>query len=239
MSATLSAKSHLSLATGGFRSKKDAIINSLRSAITKGIFRPGERLVIDELANHFGASAIPVREALQQLQAEGLVTLQPYVGATVTPIEAGLIVEIFELLEALELISGRAACRQMTDTEFAKLETLVREMDTLTGNLDSWSEANERLHQFICDCAAMPLVKSTLNRVLDQWNRLRSYYLNDVFAHRVDVAQQEHWQMLHAMKAGDEALLERIIRDHNRAARIAYSEQFQKALQEAELLSQD
>ena len=97
---------------GGFRSKKDAITDALRQAITKGAFRPGERLVIDELASQFGASAIPVREALQQLQAEGLVTIQPYVGATVTAIEAGLIIEIFELLEALELISGRAACRQ-------------------------------------------------------------------------------------------------------------------------------
>jgi len=218
---------------GGFRSKKDAITDALRQAITKGAFRPGERLVIDELASQFGASAIPVREALQQLQAEGLVTIQPYVGATVTAIEAGLIIEIFELLEALELISGRAACRQMSAADFAQFETLVREMDSLTSDLDAWSEANARLHQFICDCAAMPLVKSTLNRVLDQWSRLRSYYLNDVFAHRVGAAQQEHWQMYHAMKAGDEAQLERIVREHNRAARAAYSERFQQALQEA------
>lgn len=231
MSATIPAKSRLSISTGGFRSKKDAIIDSLRNAITKGAFHPGERLVIDELATHFGASAIPVREALQQLQAEGLVTIQPYVGATVTAIEAGLIIEIFELLEALETISGKAACRQMSEEDFAQFETLLREMDTLTGDLELWSEANVRLHQFICDCAAMPLVKSTLNRVLDQWNRLRSYYLNDVFTHRVVAAQLEHWQMLGAMKAGDEAELERVIRDHNRAACHAYREQFQKALQ--------
>lgn len=218
---------------GGFRSKKDAITDALRQAITKGAFRPGERLVIDELASQFGASAIPVREALQQLQAEGLVTIQPYVGATVTAIEAGLIIEIFELLEALELISGRAACRQMSAADFAQFETLVREMDSLTSDLEAWSEANARLHQFICDCAAMPLVKSTLNRVLDQWSRLRSYYLNDVFAHRVGAAQQEHWQMYHAMKTGNEEELQRIVREHNRAARAAYSERFQQALQEA------
>lgn len=233
MSATLSAKTQLTLSGGGFRSKKDAIINALRNAITKGAFRPGERLVIDELAAHFGSSAIPVREALQQLQAEGLVTIQPYVGATVTQIEAGLIVEIFELLEALESISGRAACRRMSPADFAHFEELLHEMDSLTTNLDAWSEANVQLHQFICDCAEMPLVKSTLNRVLDQWNRLRSYYLNEVFSHRVMFAQQEHWQMLHAMRAGDEAELQRIVSEHNRAARAAYTERFQQALQQS------
>lgn len=215
-----------------FRSKKDAVTDTLRTAIIKGFFKPGERLVIDELAAQLGTSAIPVREALQQLQAEGLVTIQPYAGATVTPIEANLIVEIFELLEALELISGRAACRRMSEADFAHLEALLLEMDQLESNLDQWSEANVRLHQFICDCAAMPLVKSMLNRVLDQWNRLRSSYLSDVFAQRVHAAQQEHWQMLRMMRTGDEVKLEQIVRAHNRAARAAYTERFQLALQQ-------
>jgi len=221
----------LPIPIGAFRSKKEAVIDALRGAIIKGVFKPSERLVIDDLAAHFGTSAIPVREALQQLQAEGLVTIQPYVGATVTPIAAGLITEIFELLEALELISGRAACQRMDEQAFAHFETQLRSMDLLENNLDSWSEANVRLHQFICDCAAMPLVKSMLNRVLDHWNLLRSYYLNDVFAHRVHAAQEEHWQMFQAMRARDDAWLARIVREHNRAARAAYSEQFQLALQ--------
>ncbi|MFN8445278.1 MAG: GntR family transcriptional regulator [Caldilineaceae bacterium] len=226
----LSKKAVVALPAGGFRSKKDAITDALRTAITKGNFIPGQRLVIDDLAEQFGSSAIPVREALQQLQAEGLVTIQPYIGVTVTPIEEGLIVEIFELLEALELISGRSACRRMSKEEFAQLEVLLHEMDGLTSDLDAWSAANAQLHQFICDCAAMPLVKSTLNRVLDQWNRLRSYYLNDVFSHRVSTAQDEHWQMFKAMKARDEAWLERVIREHNRTANAAYSEHLQQAL---------
>src|SRR5690242_5219433 len=111
MATALTGKRMLPLPTDVFRSKKDAVLDALRTAIIKGAFKPGARLVIDELAAHFGTSAIPVREALQQLQAEGLVIIQPYAGATVTLIEANLIVEIFELLEAFELISGRAACQ--------------------------------------------------------------------------------------------------------------------------------
>ena len=216
----------------GFKSKKDAVLDSLRSAIATGIFKPGERLVIDEVAAQFGVSAIPIREALQQLQAEGFVTLQPYVGATVTPIEPGLIDEIFDLLESLELTSGRGACRRMGAADFAVMETLLRELDGLEKAHDAWSMANIRLHEFICDCAQMPLTKGMLVKVLDHWNRLRRVYLDDVFRHRVHAAQQEHWDMFHAMKAGHLKKLERVVREHNRAAHDAYVAHFQHALKQ-------
>ena len=217
----------------GFKSKKEAVLDSLRSAIATGVFKPGERLVIDELAIQFGVSAIPIREALQQLQAEGFVTLQPYIGATVTPIELGLIDEIFDLLESLELTSGRGACRRMGAAEFAAMEALLRELDGLENQHDAWSATNMRLHEFICDCAQMPLTKSMLVKVLDHWNRLRRVYLDDVFRHRIHAAQQEHWSMFRAMKAGDLKKLERVIHEHNRAAHDAYLAQFQRALKQA------
>jgi DNA-binding GntR family transcriptional regulator len=214
-----------------FRSKKDAVLDLLRNVIADGTFKPGERLVIDELALRFGVSPIPVREALQQLQAEGFVEIQPYVGATVSRIEAGIITEIFEVLESLELISGRAACKRMSKEDFAQMEAMLVELDALEADLDTWSETNMRLHRFICDCAGMPLVKTMLTRALDHWNRLRRYYLNDVFAHRVRAAQKEHWQMLRAMKTCDVARLEKIVRAHNQAARAAYTDRFHAALQ--------
>ena len=216
-----------------YRSKKDAVLDALRAAIAKGVFKPGERLVIDELAAQFGVSPIPVREALQQLQAEGFIDIQPHVGATVTPIEAGLITEIFDLLESFELISGRAACRHMTPDDFDHMEGLLREMDTLHTDLDAWSAANMRLHQFICDCAHMPLVKGMLTKALDHWDRLRRFYLNDVFAHRVPAAQREHWQMLEAMRHCDIERLEQVVSDHNRAASHAYAEHLRRALEHA------
>jgi DNA-binding GntR family transcriptional regulator len=227
MTATKRAVPALS---GAFRSKKDVVLEAMRASIAGGVFKPGERLVIDDLAAQFGISPIPVREALQQLQAEGFVEIQPHVGATVTRIEAGQITEVFDLLEAFELISGRAACGRMTKDDFARMEAMLREMDGLEKDLDAWSEANMRLHQFICDCAGMPLVKSMLTKALDHWDRLRRFYLNDVFKHRVRAAHREHWQMLRAMRTCDVERLEQVVRDHNRAARDAYTEHFQKAL---------
>ena len=217
--------------TGTFRSKKDAVLDGLRNAILQGDFKPGERLVIDELARQLGISPIPIREALQQLQGEGFVTIQPHVGATVTPIEASLVDEIFELLESLEIISSKAACRRMSKEDFARMEALLKEMDGLDKDLARWSEANVRLHEFISDCAGMPLVKSMLTKVLDHWKRLRQVYLHDVFARRVQDAQKEHWQMLRAMRACDTERLERIVRNHNRAAHAAYANHLKKSIE--------
>lgn len=216
---------------GVYLSKKDTVLAALHSAIASGQFKPGERLIIDDLAANFGVSPIPVREALQQLQAEGFVAIQPHVGATVTPIGPQLITEIFELLEAMEVIAGCAACKRMTDDDFAHMEMLLHTMDGLSEDLDAWSDANTVLHQFICDCAGMTLVKSMLVKVLDHWKRLRSIYMKGVFAQRVRSAQREHWQMFRAMRTCDVERLEKVVRAHNRAAKNAYTEHFKKALQ--------
>lgn len=213
-----------------YRSKKDSVQDALRAAILSGDIKPGQRLVIDELASHYGISAIPIREALQQLQADGLVTIQPHVGATVTGIEPNLVSEIFDLLEAFEVVSTRRACERMTATDYAQIEALLTTMDGAMDDLDGWSAMNARLHLFICDCADMTLAKSMLAKVLDHWNRLRKVYLIQVHSKRVHQSQKEHWQMLRAMKAKDFARLEHVIREHNRAARDAYTSKLSRAL---------
>ncbi|MEM7738388.1 MAG: GntR family transcriptional regulator, partial [Deinococcota bacterium] len=88
-----------------FSSKKEAVYASLRTAIFQGEFQPGERLVIDTLAKTLGVSAIPVREALQLLQADGLVDIKPHVGASVTTINPDMIYEVFKPFPSL-LSSG-------------------------------------------------------------------------------------------------------------------------------------
>src|SRR5262245_40102725 len=110
--------------TVSVRSKKDATYDLLHAAIVRGDFAPGARLVIDDLAAQLGVSSIPVREALQQLQADGFVVIEPYVGATVTALQAGMIDEIFALLETTEVVSSRAACARMDADDLREVERL-------------------------------------------------------------------------------------------------------------------
>ena len=92
-----------------FRTKQEYVHSWLRDAILDGTLRPGERVVIDDVARRLEVSAIPVREALQLLQSEGLVAIAPHVGATVAAVSADEIREVFAIMEALETVAGRAA----------------------------------------------------------------------------------------------------------------------------------
>jgi DNA-binding GntR family transcriptional regulator len=205
-----------------FRSKNEQIYGHLRSAIIEGQFAPGAPLVIDTLAAELGVSHIPIREALRQLEADGFVVIEPYIGAKVTELHAGSIREIFDILEAMEVISGRAACQALSDEAMAHLSSLVAEMGGLMHDPDAWSQQNKHFHRSICEQAGTHLVKLTLIRALDHWDRLRRHYLTEVFASRMKLAQQEHEKILSALQARDPDQLEVIVREHNRASLSAY-----------------
>ena len=205
-----------------FASKREFVYATLHTQILAGARAPGQRLVIDEIAAEFGVSPIPVREALQQLQADGLVVIEPYVGAHVSAIHAGLVEEVYALLEAMEIISSQHACLRMSDDQFATLEQMVRAMDESLDDLETWSKLNVEFHQFIVDCADLSLLPLLMGRVLDQWQRLRRHYLDSVFARRAKLAQQEHWQLLEALKTRDPQHVDQVIRAHNRHALASY-----------------
>ena len=141
---------------GSSRSKKELVIENLRNAILNRELIPGTRLVIEDLAKQLGVSPIPVREALQQLDADGYVVIEPYLGAKVAPIESESVIEVFSLLETMEVVSGRAACQHMSDSEFDVLEAILLKMDSLLSEPELWSMENRHFHSFVCDKSGDP-----------------------------------------------------------------------------------
>jgi DNA-binding GntR family transcriptional regulator len=211
-----------------FRSKNEHIYELLKHKILQGELKPDQPLVIDVLAKELGASPIPIREALRQLEANGFVHIEPYIGAKVTAIHQGSITEVFSMLRAMEIISGRAACELMSDAEIDHLETLIHEMSALLDDLDTWSEYNKRLHQYICNKAHMHVIEKMLLVTLDHWDRLRRFYLEEVFAQRIKFRQAEHEQMLQALRARDPNLLEQVMHQHNQESLQAYMNHLQR-----------
>jgi DNA-binding GntR family transcriptional regulator len=209
---------------GSSQSKKELVTATLRNAILNGEFTPGMRLVIDDLARQLGVSAIPVREALQQLSADGYTIIEPYLGARVAPIEAESVVEVFSLLETMEVVSSRAACQHMSDADFAALEQILLKMDSLIGDPEGWSQENRHFHKFICDKSGTRLVASLMSKVFDHWDRLHRFFLRDVFARRLPQAQREHWEILKTLKTRNAAETEAIIRKHAQASLSAYTQ---------------
>ncbi len=207
------------------RTKQQFVYRALRAAIIKCELPPSERLVIDELARRFEVSIIPVREALRLLQSEGLVVNVPHVGVTVAPVSRESILEVFTLLEGLEVVAARPAAMRATPADLTLLAEIAAAMDEAlaAGRYEQWAELNTRFHLTISGLAAMPLLQEMMERILDRWDRVRRYYFKGVLVHRADQAQAEHHALLEELRARDVERLEQTVRQHNRGALASYT----------------
>lgn len=212
-----------------FRSKKEIIYETLRDDIVDGQYDAGSRLVIDELAREMGVSQIPIREAIQQLEADGFVTIEPHVGTRIAEIDATFIFEVFALLESMEIISSTIACSTITDDELATLGQMIHEMDAFVTDADAWSQKNKALHLFICECANTQLVMKMMSKTFAHWDRLRNHYLQDITQNRIAEAQDQHHKLLAAFEKRDADQVEQIIRNHNQTALASYIQHLEKS----------
>jgi DNA-binding GntR family transcriptional regulator len=121
----------------------------IREAILQGIYKPGERLNQDAIADALGVSRMPVRASLRQLEAEGLVRIYPHRGATVSVLQRREIAEIYEIRILLEGHLLELAMANLTDEALADLEALGGQVDNDSGptdHLDRRKEFYERLY---------------------------------------------------------------------------------------------
>lgn len=140
------------------RTIASAVADNLRQRILGGELESGFQLRQETLAVEFSVSRIPVREALMQLEAEGLVKLSPHRGATVSSPTREEIQEVFELRGLLEPRLLKASAPRLTSEDFAELERLLDEYATnmAANNVHIWGELNTRLHMLLYSRAQHP-----------------------------------------------------------------------------------
>jgi DNA-binding GntR family transcriptional regulator len=207
-----------------FQTKEQYAYHSLRNAILSGQLSPGEKLVIDRLSSEMGLSQIPIRAAMQRLQAEGLVIIHPHTSAVVAPLPPEKIEEIFALLEGLERTAFRSACQKRTEADLEELAELVRQMDVLIQKSDSasWLALNSIFHRRIAAISGMSLLLDFTNRVLDEWQRISHHYFSNVTSDRIQQAQQEHHQIVNLLRNRDVVALDALAATHNQEANLSY-----------------
>ena len=115
---------------------QDAVVDGIRDMILNGHLKPGDRLRQDELADTFGVSTMPIREALRQLQAEGLVVFRPRRGATVARLTVSECEEIYHMREALETLACRWAAEDFDRIQIDQLRLLLQEIEAAEANSD-------------------------------------------------------------------------------------------------------
>src|SRR5690349_583332 len=152
------------------RSLADDVADRLRDAIFHGRFKPGEPLREEQLAVMLDVSRGPVREALVQLEREGLVIVRRHRGATVARLSRGDLEEVYSLRLALERLAVQRAARYATEQDFAALEAVLADFDIALSHGPSEKEVAKldvHFHDLIYQAARH-------QRLYDCWANLKS-----------------------------------------------------------------
>lgn len=156
--------------------KQERVYRAVRERILGGAYGPGYRVVIDALAGEFGVSALPVREAIRRLEAEGLVVFRPNAGAQVAPADPGLFDEEMTVLAVLEGYATALAAERLGKAEIKRLSDLNKQMVEAIERLDplSFGRLNQEFHAVIyehCPNAALVGLLRDVARRLDAIRR--------------------------------------------------------------------
>lgn len=199
------------------QTKQDHAYQELKAHITAGTLLPGQRIVVNRFAQEIGTSAIPVREALLRLEAEGLVTITPHVGAVVTHITSQQIEMTLETLAILEGYATRLAAPRAREI-LGELERLHHEMEgaAKAGKWDAFSRENRQFHFMIYSVVENTALTKTIE---DLWSQLDRYLSSAAFFLMPDRALgsvREHAQILAVLcdPSPDLDALEALARQH-------------------------
>ena len=187
----------------------------LRAAIVSGRLVPGDRLKEAELSEKLGISRAPVREALRQLEHEGLVVSLPYRATEVLGISQEEIAEVLVPIRlTLETFAFRRALPLLSGDDLDALGVLVQTMRQAgaIGDLDALAEADVRFHELVIE-------RSGQQHCLQIWRsiqpRVRAYFRRDAPIHsRADEIADEHEELLDVLRRGDETQLLETLRHH-------------------------
>lgn len=192
-----------------------SIADALRVEILRGKLQGGQPLRQDEIAAQFGVSKIPVREALVQLKAEGLVNFYPNRGAFVSELSAAEADEIYVMRIALEKEVLARAIPHLTVSHFKQAGEILSAIDR-EENIAKWGELNWEFHSTLYSPADLPRVMETIRTLHTNIARYLVLYLAGMdYQNR---SQREHRALLKACRAGEEEKAKDILEGHLRSA---------------------
>jgi DNA-binding GntR family transcriptional regulator len=196
------------------KTRQAAAAERIRQAIMEGRYRPGQRLKQRELAQEFGCSIIPIREAFYQLAVEGFVVLDAQKGVRVTDLDSQRVEETYEIRVVLEGLAARRAAERMTDNVAERLRTIQEKLDDVKTSSTEWISLNWEFHDTLYSCAQQKLLTQmifNLRQSLEPYLRLDLAKVAD-FERRRD----EHRKIFEACLRGDARAAQRYTEAHLR-----------------------
>lgn len=195
-----------------YKTKKDMVYERLRAEIVSGAVRPGERLILREVAARLGTSLLPVREAIQRLEVEGFVTSSPHVGARTAFPDLERITETLTIRACLESLALRLSAPKMTGEDIEALERIVGETEAACerGETPELNRLNRMFHLRLFEPCPLPRLKKM---ILDLWDEssMSSNLLYFFDPGRATQNLSEHRQLVSHLRQGDLRRAERIL----------------------------
>ncbi len=203
---------HSSLAQMPGVTLAESLRQKLEAAIAAGHLEPGSRLDEQEIAQRFGVSRTPVREAFRLMAANNLVELRGRQGATVRTIKAEALIEMFQVMAELEGLCARLAARRVSQAWENEISVIHQRLVATGGDIDMFYDVNQEFHEAIYEASRNAFLA-------DQTRKLR----NQVAAYRRRVTRmpnriadtvREHEAIMQAILAHDPERAHSTMRDH-------------------------
>lgn len=195
-----------------------AVTESLRQRILSGEFADGQQLRQEALSNEYGVSRVPVREALRQLEAEGLIQIIDHKGALVSKLSLDDVLELLDIRATLESELLRAAIPCQDDEDYAVAEATLKEFEQalVSNDIRHWGELNARFHLALYRAAKRPNTLALIEQLHNKTDRYTRMQI--LFTRTMELAHQEHSKLLQLCREGKADEAAEFIRFHIQSA---------------------
>lgn len=191
---------------------REKILENIRDAIISGTLKAGSRVSEPELAERYGISRTPIREAFRQLESEGYLTVIPRRGAVVSEFNQKDVEDFYAIKSILEGYAARRACEKLTEKDLDRLQTINNRLSDLASHNDikNFFKVHNDFHDLFIKAASNEKLRELITNVLTRFQRLRMTSLS--LPGRMMISVKEHEKIIEAFRKRDAEAAENLVR---------------------------
>ncbi|HLC19085.1 MAG TPA: GntR family transcriptional regulator [Thermodesulfobacteriota bacterium] len=207
---------------------RERIVEFIKDAVITGRLKPGERVPEQEIAESFGISRTPIREAFRQLESEGFIIVAPRKGAVVSPITDKDVKEFYAIKSLLEGYAARIACQKLSAREIKRLETINTGMAVCAEKKDvkAFYRLDNQFHDTFLNACGNEKLCSIAHNIVRQFERFRATAMS--LPGRMEESVRQHDDIIKAFKKCDGELVEMLVRANAEKSSVVLVEELKK-----------
>ena len=197
-----------------FDTKSRLAYEAIKQSVIEGMYMPGEKIGISQVAKKLNTSDVPVREAMHRLVSEGILEHIPHVGFKVTRPEFQKYTEVYEVRQLLEGEAARKAALNITESSLEEMRQLHKEMLAvdLNGELSSFSPLNHRFHAVLYAASNNSVLVRQIEQLGSIYPRTRAIFA--IIPERIVSANHEHEEIIRCLEQRDSEGTQKALLDH-------------------------